>query len=46
MRLLADNTRMRELTAWEPKVSLEAGLAKTSEWVAANVLSDAARYAV
>ena len=46
MRLLADNSRMRELTGWEPVVSLEEGLARTSEWVAANVLRDASRYAV
>ena len=46
MRLLADNSRVRELTGWEPVVSLEEGLARTSEWVAANVLRDASRYAV
>ncbi|MGH9271634.1 MAG: GDP-mannose 4,6-dehydratase, partial [Ilumatobacteraceae bacterium] len=46
MRLLADNSRMRQLTGWEPAVSLEDGLARTSEWVAANVLRDASRYAV
>lgn len=31
-RLLADNTLIRELTAWEPKVSLEEGLERTVEW--------------
>ena len=47
MRLLADNSRMRELTGWEPVVSLEEERpARTSEWVAANVLRDASRYAV
>ena len=30
MRLLADNSRVRELTGWEPAVSLEDGLARTS----------------
>jgi NAD dependent epimerase/dehydratase len=43
-RLLADNRRMRELTGWNPAVSLEEGLARTSDWIAANVLRDAARY--
>jgi nucleoside-diphosphate-sugar epimerase len=37
---------VRQLTGWEPAVSLEDGLARTSEWVAANVLRDASRYAV
>lgn len=46
MRLVADNSKMRRLTGWEPVVSLEDGLTRTSEWVAANVLRDAARYAV
>ena len=27
-----DNTRARELLGWEPKFSLEQGLAKTIEW--------------
>ena len=38
MRLLADNSRVRELTGWEPAVSLEDGLARTTDWIAANVL--------
>ena len=36
-RLLCDNTRAREWAGWEPEVSLEDGLARTSEWVAANL---------
>ena len=32
-RLLADNTRAREWTGWEPTVSLREGLTRTSEWV-------------
>ncbi|MCH5238521.1 MAG: GDP-mannose 4,6-dehydratase, partial [Muribaculaceae bacterium] len=32
-RLLGDNTRIRQLTGWQPKVSLEEGLKKTIEWV-------------
>lgn len=32
-RLLADNTKIRELTGWEPKVSLREGLAETTEWI-------------
>ncbi len=32
-RLLAGNTKARDLTGWEPQVSLRDGLARTSEWV-------------
>ncbi len=32
-RLLADNTLARELLGWEPRVSLEAGLERTIEWM-------------
>ena len=32
-RLLADNTRAREWTGWEPTVSLRDGLTRTSEWI-------------
>ncbi|HEX2293751.1 MAG TPA: GDP-mannose 4,6-dehydratase [Actinomycetota bacterium] len=35
-RLLCDNTRAREWTGWEPRVSLEEGLRRTAEWVRAN----------
>ena len=31
-RLLADNTLIKELTGWAPKVSLEKGLLKTIAW--------------
>jgi len=31
-RLVADTTLMRELTGWEPAVSLDDGLARTVEW--------------
>jgi NAD dependent epimerase/dehydratase len=33
-RLLCDNRRAREWAGWAPEVSLEDGLARTSEWVA------------
>ena len=36
-RLLCDATRLRELTGWEPKVSLEDGLRRTSDWVRDNL---------
>lgn len=36
-RLLCDASLAREWTGWEPKVSLEQGLAQTSEWVAQNL---------
>ncbi len=33
-RLLCDSTRAKEWAGWEPQVSLEEGLARTSAWVA------------
>jgi NAD dependent epimerase/dehydratase len=36
-RLLCDNTRARDWAGWQPEVSLEDGLARTSEWVAQNL---------
>lgn len=36
-RLLSDNTRAREWAGWEPEMSLEEGLKRTSEWVEENV---------
>ncbi|HSS19384.1 MAG TPA: NAD-dependent epimerase/dehydratase family protein [Pyrinomonadaceae bacterium] len=33
----SDNTRLREVLKWEPAVSLEAGLAKTYEWIAGQL---------
>jgi nucleoside-diphosphate-sugar epimerase len=30
----SDNTRLREILKWEPKVSLEDGLARTYKWIA------------
>ena len=36
-RLLCDNTRAREWCGWEPQVSLEEGLRRTSEWVRDNL---------
>ena len=35
----SDNTRVREVLGWEAKVSLEEGLAKTYEWIEAQVRS-------
>ncbi|MFJ3906410.1 GDP-mannose 4,6-dehydratase [Streptomyces sp. NPDC090025] len=36
-RLLSDNSRAREWAGWRPEVTLEEGLRRTSEWVAANL---------
>jgi NAD dependent epimerase/dehydratase len=36
-RLLADATRARELLGWEPRVTLDDGLAATVEWIAENL---------
>jgi NAD dependent epimerase/dehydratase len=46
-RLLCDNTRAREWCGWEPQVSLEEGLQRTSDWVRDNLERvQAARYQV
>ncbi|MFE6808471.1 GDP-mannose 4,6-dehydratase [Streptomyces sp. NPDC057681] len=36
-RLLSDNARAREWAGWQPEVSLEEGLKRTSQWVAENI---------
>ncbi|MEU9196752.1 SDR family NAD(P)-dependent oxidoreductase [Streptomyces hundungensis] len=36
-RLLSDNTRAREWAGWQPEVSLEDGLKRTSAWVEQNL---------
>ena len=36
-RLLCDNTRAKEWCNWAPEFTLEEGLTRTSEWVAANL---------
>ncbi|MFD7338995.1 GDP-mannose 4,6-dehydratase [Streptomyces violascens] len=36
-RLLSDNARAREWAGWEPEVSLEEGLKRTSAWVEENL---------
>ncbi|MER5958331.1 SDR family NAD(P)-dependent oxidoreductase [Streptomyces sp. NPDC001893] len=36
-RLLSDNARAREWAGWQPEVSLEDGLKRTSQWVAENI---------
>jgi nucleoside-diphosphate-sugar epimerase len=33
----SDNTRVREILGWQPKVSLEEGLALTYDWVEEQV---------
>ncbi|WP_242587400.1 SDR family NAD(P)-dependent oxidoreductase [Streptomyces sp. MST-110588] len=46
-RLLSDNSRARTWTSWEPEVSLEEGLKRTSRWVEENIhLFAADRYQV
>jgi len=46
-RLLCDNRRAREWAGWEPAVSLEEGLSRTSTWIAAHLDElDTAGYAV
>ncbi|WP_405483959.1 GDP-mannose 4,6-dehydratase [Streptomyces sp. NBC_00009] len=36
-RLLSDNARAREWAGWQPEMSLEDGLRRTSQWVAENM---------
>lgn len=36
-RLWADNTKIKELTGWEPKYSIDKGLEETVEWVKKNM---------
>ncbi len=46
-RLLADNTKARELTGWTPQVPLRDGLQRTSDWVRDNLnVASALRYQV
>jgi nucleoside-diphosphate-sugar epimerase len=33
----SDNTRLREVLGWEPAISLEEGIGRTYEWIAAQV---------
>jgi len=33
----SDNTRLREVLGWEPQISLEDGLARTYQWIEAQV---------
>jgi GDP-D-mannose 3',5'-epimerase len=33
----SDNTRLREVLNWEPKISLEEGLERTYQWIAAEL---------
>ena len=39
----SDNTRLREVLAWEPGISLEAGLNRTYRWIAEQVHRSNAR---
>ena len=38
----SDNTRLREVLDWEPRISLEEGIARTYEWIEAQVRQRAA----
>jgi len=37
MRLVSDNSKAKKLCGWEPKYSLEEGLAETVEWFRKNI---------
>jgi NAD dependent epimerase/dehydratase len=46
-RLLADNSRLRSLTGWQPQTPFRDGLVRTAEWIGRNLeCFDPARYAV
>lgn len=36
-RLLADNTKIKELTSWSPQYTLDEGLKETIEWISNNL---------
>ena len=36
-RLLADNSKAKELLQWEPKISMDEGLRKTIEWISEHI---------
>jgi nucleoside-diphosphate-sugar epimerase len=36
----SDNTRLREVLGWEPRMSLEDGLARTYQWIAGQLRQD------
>jgi len=36
-RLLADNSKAKELLQWEPTISMEEGLRKTIEWISEHI---------
>ena len=38
-KLLCDNTKVKQLLDWSPKISLEEGIAKTEEWIKAQGLN-------
>jgi nucleoside-diphosphate-sugar epimerase len=33
----SDNTRLREVLHWEPSITLEVGLARTYDWISAEL---------
>ena len=37
MRLISDNTIARDICGWQPKYTLEQGLAQTVEWIRKNI---------
>src|SRR5262249_39332205 len=39
----SDNTRLRQVLGWEPRISLGEGLAKTYDWIESRVRQDLAQ---
>lgn len=42
----SDNTRLREVLKWEPRVSLEEGLARTYRWIRSEMAKQPERYRI
>jgi nucleoside-diphosphate-sugar epimerase len=36
----SDNTRLREVLGWEPRISLEEGLTRTYDWISQQLVRD------
>jgi nucleoside-diphosphate-sugar epimerase len=40
----SDNTRLREVLGWEPRISLEEGIARTYAWIEEQVMNRSATF--
>ena len=42
----SDNTKLRQVLAWEPRISLEEGLKRTYEWIFSQLEAQPEKYKV